>query len=152
MKAEEILRLVKAGSVAHIHTYTHFRKIDKKRVEKFERDGVFPLKDRGDGYQLKIGNSSSVYLFPGQIQVYVDPKPINGSRKLTKKEQITNTLLAIKPVSDAIRELKEINSGELYTRLKAHYTLDECQKLLNVLKGAGLIDVSESNMIRWIGK
>lgn len=69
LPAAEILEGVKKGGVAVVRTYARVTFVDAKVVAKFERVGSVVLKDEGvGGYRLGAGKSS-VFLFPGQLQV-----------------------------------------------------------------------------------
>jgi hypothetical protein len=65
--------------------------------------------------------------------------------------QVEAALGIILAVANAIQELGEVPSGELYARLMAHdIKLDVYEHILRTLKGAGL--VRESNhLLTWIG-
>lgn len=67
-----------------------------------------------------------------------------------KKDDAKAAVEIIMLVGDAIRELGEVPSGELYARLMGHMSLDGYQKILSVLKGAGLVKES-SHLLTWVG-
>lgn len=54
-------------------------------------------------------------------------------------------------VAETIRESGECPSGTIYAALIGRVTLEGYQKILGILKGAGLIRVDASHLIHWIG-
>ncbi len=54
-------------------------------------------------------------------------------------------------VAECAREAREIASGTLYAVLCDRVALADYQTVLGVLSRAGLIEVTRSHMIRWIG-
>jgi hypothetical protein len=65
-------------------------------------------------------------------------------------EEITAGIQILVAVAEAIREKGEVPSGELYAVLSGHLTLALYTKVIERLKGAGL--VSERNhLLTWIG-
>jgi hypothetical protein len=58
-----------------------------------------------------------------------------------------NTVLA---VTEAIREAKEIPAGTVYAALVGRVDLQGFQKILSIIKGAGLIE-ERTHLLRWIG-
>ena len=63
---DKALAHVRAGGRLVIPTMTRCTVITKKTLESFERGGHWLLKEEGDSYRLRSGNSS-VYLLPGQL-------------------------------------------------------------------------------------
>lgn len=45
-----------------------------------------------------------------------------------------------------------IPSGHLYARIMEHISLDAYQRLLGVLKKAGLVKESSSHLLTWVGE
>lgn len=69
---------------------------------------------------------------------------------MTTKEQVTATINTVRAVADAIRELKQVPSGILYSQVMGHMDLATYQRVIAVLKNAKL--VSEMNhMLKWEG-
>lgn len=72
-----------------------------------------------------------------------------------KSEGVTSAQVAaavgvIQALAEAIRELKEVPSGELYARVMNAIDIHQYERSIGVLKGAGL--VAESNhLLRWVG-
>ena len=64
---DKALAHVKAGGRLCVRTITRTTIIDQKCVDRFAKAGVWLLKEEGDGYRLRRGNSS-VYLMPGQLE------------------------------------------------------------------------------------
>jgi|ERR1035438_2455811 hypothetical protein len=67
------------------------------------------------------------------------------------KAQIIAALGITFVVSEAIREAREIPSGTLYAMLVGKVDYEGYQKMLGILKRAGLIEVMPSHLIRWTG-
>lgn len=66
------------------------------------------------------------------------------------KEQVSAAIRTTQAVAEAIRELKEVPSGQLYARLMSVLSLSQYNQIIDVLKKAGV--VSESNhLLKWIG-
>jgi hypothetical protein len=66
------------------------------------------------------------------------------------KEQVRAALDAVVAVADLIRALGSVPSGELYARLMGHMDLETYDKIIGILKRAGL--VAESNhRLTWVG-
>lgn len=66
------------------------------------------------------------------------------------KEQVSAAIRITQAVAEAIRELKEVPSGQLYARLMSVLSLSQYNQIIDVLKKAGVI--SESNhLLKWIG-
>ena len=71
--------------------------------------------------------------------------PCHGETKVKSGIEI------IKAIAEAIREAKSIPSGTLYVGLMGIVTLESYNKILEILKNAGLIKVSNF-LITWEGK
>lgn len=54
-------------------------------------------------------------------------------------------------VAETVRECGECPSGTLYAGLIGRVTLEGYSKILGILKGAGLIEVSPSHLVKWTG-
>jgi len=61
------LEHVRKGGRLCVRTYTRVIPIDQKTLDRFERAGAWLLKESGDGYRLRQGNSS-VFVMPGQLE------------------------------------------------------------------------------------
>ncbi len=68
----------------------------------------------------------------------------------TKAELNAGTRMII-AVSETIRECGECPSGVLYAGLMSKVSLEGYEKILGILTNAGLIEVSKSHLITWIG-
>ena len=66
------------------------------------------------------------------------------------KEELNGGLQAIFAVAEAIREAGEIPSGTLYAMLIGKMNFQAYEKMLAILKNAGLISVN-AHLIRWTG-
>lgn len=66
------------------------------------------------------------------------------------KNQVRAAIEVTMAYAKAIRELKEVPNGHLYTRMMGHLSLDEHNRIIQVLKDAGV--VTESNyLLKWVG-
>lgn len=64
------------------------------------------------------------------------------------KEQAA--LQIVKAVADAIRELGQVPSGELYARLMDKISLADYEFIISTLKSAGVVSES-NNLLTWKG-
>ena len=77
---------------------------------------------------------------------------MNAALKTPAKTKVGQALQIVFAISEAIREAKEIPSGNLYAILMAHgCSMSQYDEIINTLKGAKLIEVTPSFLIRWIG-
>jgi len=68
---------------------------------------------------------------------------------MTTRDKIKQALNLVMLVADAIKEAKQIPSGHLYAAVMAVVDLQTYNKIIDTLKGAGL--VTECNhMLTWI--
>jgi len=70
---------------------------------------------------------------------------------LTTKDEIKAGLQTIMAVADSIRELGEVPSGTLYAVLMGKLSLEGFNKVLGILKNAGLVTETEGHLLRWTG-
>lgn len=69
---------------------------------------------------------------------------------LEKKQAAKMVITAVKAYADAIKELKEIPSGELYAQLMPlGMKLETHEKILSLLVNAKLISIN-NHLIKWI--
>lgn len=54
-------------------------------------------------------------------------------------------------VAEAIRELRSVPSGHLYAQLMGRMDFETYTKIIDRLKGAGLVAENKSNLLTWIG-
>jgi hypothetical protein len=66
------------------------------------------------------------------------------------KEQLKAAFLMLAAVTEAIREAKRIPSGTLYAMLIGKVDIAGYEKMVTMLKNAGLIEEKHSELI-WIG-
>ena len=66
------------------------------------------------------------------------------------KQQIKGTVEIIKAVADAICDLKRVPSGHLYTRVMNALDIHQYQRVIEIIKDAGLIRIENDELI-WIG-
>lgn len=66
------------------------------------------------------------------------------------KEQIKAALEVLRTVADTIRELGSVPNGELYTQMMPFIDLATYNKVIETLKGAGLVK-EELHILKWVG-
>lgn len=64
--------------------------------------------------------------------------------------ELKATILIVKAVADAIKELGEVPSGHLYARLQGTLSLNTYNRVIDFLKKAKLITV-QNHLITWKG-
>ena len=68
----------------------------------------------------------------------------------TTKQQIDGAVQVIAAIANTIRSLGKIPSGELYARIVDRVTIEQYDRILDILKNAELIEVKHHE-IAWIG-
>ena len=68
---------------------------------------------------------------------------------LDQKAQVSAALEAVRAVADAIRELKRVPSGVLYSAVMSKLSLESYEKIIGTLKGAGLVR-EEMHELIWV--
>lgn len=71
--------------------------------------------------------------------------------KTIDKPQIRAAVNATLAVAEAIRELKQVPAGNLYTHLMPVMDLDQFNALIRILVNAGLVREDQSHLLVWIG-
>lgn len=71
-----------------------------------------------------------------------NPSPITA-------EQINAGLKKVQAIAEAIRELGAVPSGHLYAQVMGHLSESEYQKIIGILKGAGLVVETNAHMLVW---
>jgi hypothetical protein len=66
-------------------------------------------------------------------------------------EQLTQAVEVVAAIGTAIRDLKQVPSGELYAHVMHRLSLADYNNVISTLKNAGLIRVS-NHLITWTGK
>ncbi len=66
------------------------------------------------------------------------------------KETLKAALNTVRAVAEAIREAKQIPSGHLYAVLCPVLSLEEYEKIINMLINAGLVRRDQSHLLHWI--
>ena len=66
-----------------------------------------------------------------------------------RQKQIDASLLVIRVVADAIRELGSVPSGHLYARIMNTLSLEQYNSVIGVLKRAGLVE-ERSHLLKWV--
>lgn len=66
-------------------------------------------------------------------------------------EQTREALKVVQAVAEAIRELKTVPSGHLYTQLMGKISLDTYNKIITTLKNTGLVEEKAHELI-WKGE
>lgn len=67
------------------------------------------------------------------------------------KKKLDAAIAIMKAVADAIKELGSVPSGHLYARLMSCMTLEEYNKIISMLKEAGVVK-EENFLLTWVGK
>lgn len=75
---------------------------------------------------------------------------LNQTIMQTTKEQVKASVDMALAVADAIRELGEVPSGHLYARLMGHMDIDAYSQMIELLKDAKVITVT-NHLIKWVG-
>jgi len=65
------------------------------------------------------------------------------------KEQLSAGLKTVLAVAQAIRELGTVPSGHLYARLMGVLSLDQYNKIIDILKKQGLV-VEAHHELKWV--
>ena len=68
---------------------------------------------------------------------------------MIKKEEISAALNTLKAVLDAIRELKEVPNGVLYSHMMWAMPLTTYNQIIGILKQTGLVS-EQNNVLRWV--
>jgi hypothetical protein len=66
------------------------------------------------------------------------------------KQEMHAGIEVIRAVADSIRELKQVPAGHLYAVLMGSMSLDGFNKIIRILKNAGLVREDESHLLHWI--
>lgn len=66
------------------------------------------------------------------------------------KDELKAGVALVAAVAEAIRELKSVPSGHLYTRLQGRVTLDGYNKMISILKNAKLVE-EKNFVLTWVG-
>jgi hypothetical protein len=57
----------------------------------------------------------------------------------------------VRAVAQAIRELRSVPSGTLYAHVMGRLAFPEYERVIGILKGAGLVRESSDCVLAWIG-
>jgi hypothetical protein len=68
---------------------------------------------------------------------------------LTEK-QIAAGLARVRAIADCIREIGAVPSGHLYAQVCGRLTIAEYDKIIGILKHAGMVTESSSHMLTWV--
>lgn len=66
------------------------------------------------------------------------------------EKQITAGLARVRAIADCIRDIGAVPSGHLYAQICARLTIGEYDKIIGILKKAGMITESSSHMLTWV--
>ncbi len=67
-----------------------------------------------------------------------------------KAKEVQAALEIVRSVGLAIKELKEVPSGELYARVMEYLTLEDYNQIISILKREGVVKES-NNLLTWTG-
>ena len=65
--------------------------------------------------------------------------------------QASGAIQIIKAIADAIKELKQVPSGHLYAQVMGKMDIQSYNRIIDILKGAGLITEDSQHMLTWVG-
>ena len=65
-------------------------------------------------------------------------------------KQVSAAIKAMAAIADAIRDLKEVPSGTFYANVMSILTLEQYNRVIELLKGTGLV-TEQNHLLRWIG-
>lgn len=68
----------------------------------------------------------------------------------TTKEQVAASIMAVKAVTESIRELKRVPSGVLYAQVMGVMDLATYERIIETLKRVGLVHES-AHVLEWSG-
>ncbi len=81
----------------------------------------------------------------------MDIDTVLGNETRPTPEQLKAGAAVVFAVAETVREAGECPSGVIYAALVGRVTLQGYEKILGILKGAGLVEVTPSHLVRWIG-
>jgi hypothetical protein len=93
---------------------------------------------------FSAGAAAGIRAIRGGSQPQLE-RPMNAT-----KEQVKTTLDTVRAVADAIRELGSVPSGTFYAVVMAHMDLPTYQRIVTLLKDAGLVE-EENHLLTWTG-
>lgn len=67
-----------------------------------------------------------------------------------RKEQVRAAIGTVMAVGDAIRDLGEVPSGELYANVMSKITFTQYSQIIEILVGAKLI-TNHGHLLKWVG-
>lgn len=67
------------------------------------------------------------------------------------KEQVVAAVQTVAALAEAIRELGEVPSGDLYANVMGHLSCESYQKAIDMLKRSGLVIETPAHLLRWVG-
>jgi hypothetical protein len=72
-------------------------------------------------------------------------------QKQQTADKLAAALSVIRLIADTIREVGSVPSGTLYANLMGRMDLGTYQRIIDTLKGAGLVSESRASLLTWIG-
>jgi len=66
-------------------------------------------------------------------------------------EQVKSSLLALRALADAIRDLEQVPSGHLYAAVMSHMSLATYESFISTLIKSDLVRRENSHLLVWIG-
>jgi hypothetical protein len=67
------------------------------------------------------------------------------------KDEVKAAMGVVLAVGEAIRDLGEVPSGKLYANVMGSLSLEAYTKIIDTLKGAGVVTEDTSHVLRWVG-
>ena len=74
-----------------------------------------------------------------------------GPLKTELRRNLEAAIEGVKALAEIIRELGEVPSGLLYSRLMGKVTLSDYNRLIGILKETGLVVETPGHVLRWVG-
>ena len=65
--------------------------------------------------------------------------------------QASGAIQVIKAIADAIKELGSVPSGHLYAQVMSKMDVQSYNRIIDILKGAGLVKEDGQHLLTWVG-
>jgi len=67
------------------------------------------------------------------------------------KAELAAGLEVVAAMAETVRELKEVPSGTLYAHVMGQLSLESYEKVIGLLKRAGVVEETPAHLLRWVG-
>lgn len=78
------------------------------------------------------------------------PTTTQDQARKPSRDEISAALTILKGIADTIRDLGSVPSGQLYAALMGRMDLDKYERVVSILKNAGLV-TEEAHVLTWTG-